>query len=154
MDRAQADALISELASQLNLPDLALDSMGACSIAVNDGATLVHIGHDTSGRTLNFMICLDDIVPAGAQLFDLLSANFDGVLGGGGYFSVEPSTGALVLQRRIAADSLQGRAMLDVLEAMVNAAEYWSTKLADAPESGIDAPAEAGISSFHMELRA
>ena len=124
-----------------------------CSIALNDGATLVHIGHDAPARRLNFMICIDEVEPTGGQLFDLLAANFDGVMTGGGHFSIEASTGALILQRHVAADALQGNAIMDVLDALVSAAEYWAKKLSD--EANADRPTSTGLSGQNpgMELR-
>lgn len=142
MDRTQADAWISQLGGDLGIDELALDEAGVCSIALDEGAIIASLGYEPGRGTLHLMICLDEIVPAGAQLYELLSANFGWSQTDGGAFAVEPATGALVLQRRCSEHDMQLGGLYAVLAGMVAVAEHWARRLRPGGSAGDGADAD------------
>lgn len=127
IDRQQAEALIAELGRQLGIPELALDDDGVATLALDEGGTIVSLGHAPDAGTLDLMICLDEVVPAGAALAEAFAANFGWGVGDGACFALEPTSGALVLQRRCTAED--GPHLHDILEGMVLSAEAWARRL-------------------------
>ena len=142
MDRSQANAHVALLGRMLGLEDPSLDEGGACLLALGADDLIVSLGLDAAG-CLRIMICLDDVVPEGAQLAELLTANFAGVLTEGGTFALLPETGALVLHRRCGADELQAGGLADVVAGLAGAARHWRDRLRERPTSP-DTPAFLG----------
>jgi hypothetical protein len=134
MDRSQANAQISHLGQDLGLPDLALDEGGVCMITVGDDALVVSLGHDAAGG-VRVMVCLNDVTPAGAQLAELMAANFGGAQTEGGTFALAPVTGALVLQRRCGTDDLQAGGLTAVVVGLATAARAWRARLQEKSAS-------------------
>ncbi|ARP93919.1 type III secretion system chaperone [Bordetella genomosp. 13] len=140
MDLSQANAHIAQLGQELGLPpDLSLDEGGVCMLTVGEDQLVVSLGHDAAGA-LRVLICLDDVMPTGAQLSEIMVANFGGARTEGGTFALTPVTGALVLQRRCHADDLNG-GLSAVVAGLVRVARHWRTRL-QAPASAVaQAPA-------------
>lgn len=143
MDRTQADAYISQLGNSLGLDGLALDADGLCMLVLDGGVLIITLGYQPGTGSFNLMICLDEVVPTPAQMSELLSANFGWARTDGGAFALEPSTGALALQRRCGDNELQS-GLYAIIEGMVNVAERWRDRLLAAesqtPETHGDAP--------------
>jgi hypothetical protein len=133
MDRTEADALVARLGQVLGIAGLALDEGGVCTLAIDDGAVVVSLGHNAGAGTLDLMTCLDEVVPDGRLASRLLQANFGWHGTGGAGFAIEPVTGALVLQRRLCAAEAEGNGLAGALEALVAAAQAWSRRLAEEP---------------------
>lgn len=161
MDRTQADALIGELGGQLGIPELALDGDGIATLVLEgggdgdggDAGMVLSLGHSSRAGTLDLMVCLDGTVPAGAQLAEVLTANFAWQATDGACFALEPSSGALVLQRRCTAED--GPRLRDLAEGLVAAAEAWAGRLERAPADAEGPPAGAeeepgGLARFAM----
>lgn len=129
MDRGQAEALVTELGTQLGIPGLALDERGSATLAIDEGAVIVTLGHNPRAGAIDLMVCLDEIEPSGAQLGRLLVANFGWTATDGAAFALEPASGALVLQRRCFADELGRRGLRQILEGFVGTAEAWAKRL-------------------------
>jgi hypothetical protein len=152
MDRSQADAVVADLGARLGLAGLALDEGGVATLTLDDGALVVSIGHAPNAGALDLMISLEGVEVTGARVAEvLLAANFGWrAAGGGACFAVEPSSGALVLQRRCADED--GPRLHDILESLLVAAETWAARLASAP--GTSAPGEGardrGGEPFHL----
>jgi hypothetical protein len=133
MDRSQADALVADLGARLGLAGLALDEGGVATLTLDDAPWSVSIGHAPKRRRAR-----PDDQPRGGEVTGarvaevLLAANFGWRAAGGGVcFAVEPSSGALVLQRRCADED--GPRLHDILENLLVAAETWAARLASAP---------------------
>lgn len=131
MDRAAADRHVAELGERLGLPDLALGEDGMCILSIEDGALLPTIGHNARTGTLDLMICMDEAVPSGRQLYRLLAANFAWTQSEGATFAVEPASGALVVQRRCTADDIGQGGLMPVLEGLATLAARWAGQVAD-----------------------
>ena len=144
MDRDRAAALVAELGTRLGIPGLALDERGSATLAIDDGAVIVTLGHNPGAGTIDLMVCLDEVEPSGAQLGRLLAANFGWTATEGAAFALEPASGALVLQRRCSADELGRRGLPNILEGFVATAEAWAERLAAAPAAGGDDDAADG----------
>lgn len=128
MDRQQVEALIAELGRQLGIREFALDDDGVATLTLDEGGTIVSLGHAPHAGTLDLMICLDEVVPAGAAVAEAFAANFGWGVGDGACFALEPTSGALVLQRRCTVED--GPRLRDILEGMVLSAEAWARRLA------------------------
>ena len=135
MDRSQADALVSELGEQLGIAGLALDESGSCTLAIDDGAVVLSLGHNPGASSIDLMICLDDIDTTRLQLRRVLLANFGWLTTAGASFALEPMSGALVLQRRCTAADLGHGGLRAVVESLVGSAEGWSKRLAALADS-------------------
>jgi hypothetical protein len=134
MDRGQADALVADLGARLGLSGLALDEGGVATLTLGDSSMVLSIGHAPGGAgALDLMVSLEGVEATGARVAEAaLSANFGWrAAGGGACFAVEPSSGALVLQRRCADED--GPRLHDILENLLVAAETWAARLASAP---------------------
>ena len=136
MDRDRAAALVAELGTRLGIPGLALDERGSATLAIDDGAVIVTLGHNPGAGTIDLMVCLDEVEPSGAQLGRLLAANFGWAVTEGAAFALEPASGALVLQRRCSADEIGRRGLPNIIEGFVATAAAWAKRLAASPADG------------------
>jgi hypothetical protein len=136
MDRAQAEALVTELGQQLGIESLALDARGSCTLAIDEEAVIVTIGHKARTGTIDLMICLDEIEATGARLVRVLGANFAWLGTGGATFALEPGSGALILQRRLVDQELQHGGLGRALQSLVAMAETWTRQLATIKDAG------------------
>ncbi len=144
MDRGRAEALVAELGQQLGIKGLALDRRGSCTLAIDDGAVIVTVGHNARTGSIDLMICLDEVEPSGTQLARVLAANFGWLDTAGATFALEPGSGALVLQRRCIGPELDHGGLHPVLAGLVATAEAWSRRLAAMAETEAEADGEAG----------
>lgn len=133
MDRSQANAHIAQLGQVLGLSDLALDEEGVCMLALGDDELFVTLGLDALGG-LRLMICLDDVVPEGGQLAELMAENFSPARTEGGVFALLPETGALVLHRRCGEDEFKAGGLADVVAGLARVARHWRARL-QAPQA-------------------
>jgi hypothetical protein len=131
MDRAAADLHVAELGKRLGMPGLALGEDGMCILSIDNGVLLPTIGYNQRTGTLDVMICMDEAVPSGRQLYRLLAANFAWTRSEGATFAVEPGSGALVVQRRCGPDDL-AHGLMPVLEGLTALATYWTKHLTEA----------------------
>ena len=145
MDRSEADPLIARLGVELGITGLALDDEGSCTLFIDDGAVIVHVGHNPGASSIDLMTCLDGFEPGTAPLARLLEANF-GWRWSGAIFAIEPGSGAVVLQRRLtAAEASENGGIKSALENLVAAAGAWSASLSQAaaqPDDGSPAAQE------------
>lgn len=160
MDRTQADGLVAALGGQLGIPELGLDEDGVATLVLEGGGVddgdagmVLSLGHSPRAGTLDLMVCLDGTAPAGVQLAEVLTANFAWQATEGACFALEPSSGALVLQRRCTAED--GPRLREIAEGLVAAAEAWAGRLGRAPADGEGPPAGAeeepgGLARFAM----
>lgn len=128
MDRSQANAYVAELGQTLGIDDLELNDEEMCMLTLGDDELIVSLGLDATGG-MRVMICLDDVVPMGSQLAELLTENFIDASSGGGTFALLPETGALVLHRRCHAQDLQAGGLAEVLAGMASVARHWREQL-------------------------
>jgi hypothetical protein len=135
MDRAAADLHVAELGKRLGMPGLALGEDGMCILSIDDGVLLPTIGYNQRTGTLDVMICMDEAVPSGRQLYRLLAANFAWTRSEGATFAVEPGSGALVVQRRCGPDDL-AHGLMPVLEGLTALATHWTKHLTEAEPNG------------------
>lgn len=130
MDRAQADLLVAELGRQLGIERLVLDEHGSCTLAIDEGAVIVSLGHSPQAGSIDLMVCFDEVEPSGPQLARLLAANFGWLATDGAAFALEPGSGALVVQRRWPGPNAGQGSLRSALESLVAVAEAWSRELA------------------------
>lgn len=126
MERTEADRLVAELGDRLGIAGLKLDGSGTCTLFIDEGKFIPTLGHNPGAGSIDMMVCIDDLVPNAAQLSSLMAANFGWT--DGACFAVEPSSGALVVQRRCTPHQL-GNGLLPHLEALIGVAEAASTRL-------------------------
>ncbi len=143
MDAGQANVLVAELGRQLGIADLALDEGATCTLFVDDGAVIVSFGFNKTAQAIDLMICLDAVEPATAPLALLLRANFSWLGSRGATFAIEPASGALVLQRRVAGNAVHVAELRQALEELVAAADAWAKRLAAETAAAGEAPASA-----------
>ena len=129
MDRDQVNVLISRLGEGLAIPDLALDEAGTCTLVIDNGAVIVNLGHNRSAGALDLMTCLDRVELSAPNLMQLLGANLGWRATGGATFAVEPTSGAVMLQRRLTAGEVNEEGLKSALESLVVAAEVWTRRL-------------------------
>jgi hypothetical protein len=142
MDRNQANALVSRLGEAIGIADLALDDGGACTLVIDNGAIIVSLGHNAAAGALDLMTCLDQVEPTPANLARLLQANFSWRGSGGATFALDPTGGAVMLQRRIA-DATDDE-LKAALEALVATAEAWIKRFPDQ-QTAVDDSATADV---------
>jgi hypothetical protein len=145
MDSARAEALVAELGQQLGIEALALDKRGTCTLAIDEGALIVTLGHNARTGSIDLMVCLDEVEPSGLQLVRILGANFGWLETAGATFALEPGSGALVLQRRCLGQELEHGGLRRAVEALVATADGWSRRLAVMAGAAEDGEAEATI---------
>ncbi|MFC4297761.1 type III secretion system chaperone [Castellaniella hirudinis] len=137
MDASQANVYVADLGQALGLGGLSLDEGGTCLLALGaDDDLIVSLGLDVAGG-LRIMICLDDVVPEGEQLAEILTANLSGALTEGGTFALLPETGALVLHRRCGVDELQAGGLTAVVAGLAGVARHWRSRLGSEPFSSV-----------------
>jgi hypothetical protein len=142
MDRNQAEALVSRLGQVIGIADLALDDAGTCTMVIDNGAVIVSLGHNAAAGALDLMTCLDQVEPTPANLARLLQANFSWRGSGGATFALDPTGGAVMLQRRIA-DATDDE-LKAALEALVATAEAWIKRFPDQ-QTAVDDSATADV---------
>ena len=129
MDRDQVDTLVTRLGEGLGIPDLALDDAGTCTLVIDNGAVIVNLGHNSGAGALDLMTCLDRVEPSSPNLMQLLGANLGWRATGGATFAVEPTSGAVMLQRRLTANDATDEGLKSALESLIAAAEVWTARL-------------------------
>lgn len=139
MDRGQVDTLISRLGEGLGMPDLALDESGTCTLVIDNGAVIVNLGHNRGAGALDLMTCLDRVELSAPNLTQLLGANLGWRATGGATFAVEPTSGAVMLQRRLTAGDATDEGLKAAIESLIAAAEVWTRHLT----GDMGAPADA-----------
>jgi len=136
---AAAQALAEGLGRSLGLDGLAFDPDDGTLTLELDDRTLVSVGIDRGGQTLTLFAP----VTAGPLtepdlVHHALEANFLWRGTGGATLAIEPGSGQLVLQARLALAGLQIPAFATALESFAEQAASWSSELA---ASGPRAPA-------------
>jgi hypothetical protein len=151
MDRGQADVLLSDLAGQMGIPALKLDDNGMCVLSFDDGKTIVSIGFNARAGAIDLMACLDELTSSPDRVAEALFANFD--TGPRGLVvAAEPSTGALVVQRRYYGPDLGDGGLPGAVAAFVDDAEAWTRRLgAIEAEETVERPA---VPSTPLGIRA
>jgi hypothetical protein len=144
MDRGQADVLVSDLAKAMGIAELALDENGMGILSIEDGAIIVSIGYNQGAGSLDLMSCLDSVDPTPARIAAALAANFDNDIPGGAKLAAEPTTGAIVLQRRCAGTDLGPEGLPAVVSQFVDQAEAWTKRLLEIDADAAAAPAADG----------
>jgi hypothetical protein len=147
MDRNQAEALVSRLGEAIGIADLALDDGGTCTLAIDNGAIIVSLGHNAAAGALDLMTCLDQVEPTPANLARLLQANFSWRGSGGATFALDPTGGAVMLQRRIADAKATDDELKAALEALVATAEAWIKRFPEQ-QTAVDDSANADVPSL------
>jgi hypothetical protein len=135
MDRKQADTLVARLGEALGIADLALDGGGTCSLVIDNGTFIVSLGHNAAAGAFDLMTCLDQVEPKQANWSRLLQANFGWRGSGAATFALDPTGGAIVLQRRIGDAEAADDGLKAALEGLVTAAEAWTGRLLDQSTS-------------------
>ncbi len=135
----------------MGIADLRLGDDGMCLLSFEDGKVIVSIGFNARVRSLDLMACLDEVTPSPAGIADALRANFDSGPGGV-VIAAEPSTGALVVQRRFFTPDLGDGGLPAVVSAFVDDAEAWAKRLGEPaePEAAAERPA---MPAFPMGIR-
>jgi hypothetical protein len=151
MERGQADVLVSDLATAMGIADLKLGDDGMCLLSFDESRIIVSIGFNARTGSLDLMSCLDEVTPSPAGVAAALQANFDS--GASGLVvAAEPSTGAIVVQRRYFSPDLGDGGLPAVVSAFVDDAEAWARRLGE-PAAEAAAPERAAMPSFPMGIR-
>ena len=145
MDRTRAEALVADLGQQLGIEALALDERGTCTLAIDEGAVIVTLGHNTRTGSIDLMVCLDEVEPSTTQLVRVLGANFGWLETAGATFALEPGSGAMVLQRRCHGPELDHGGLRRAVEALVATADGWSRRLAVMANAAEDGEADGPL---------
>ncbi len=145
MDRTRAEALVAELGQQLGIEGLVLDERGTCTLAINEGAVIVTLGHNPRTGSIDLMACLDEVEPSTTQLVRVLGANFGWLETAGATFALEPGSGALVLQGRCLGPALDHGGLRRAVETLVATADGWSRRLAVMASAAEDGEAEGAL---------
>ena len=128
---AAAQALAEGLGRSLGLDDLAFDPDDGTLTLELDDSTLVSVGVDRSGETLTLFAPLTaDPLTEPDFVRRALEANFLWRRTGGATLAIEPGSGQLVLQVRLALAGLQVPAFATALEGFAEQAAAWSAELA------------------------
>jgi hypothetical protein len=135
----------------MGIADLKLGDDGMCLLSFEDGKIIVSIGFNARARSLDLMSCLDEVTPTPAGIAEALWANFEN--GPAGLVvSAEPSTGAMVVQRRYFGSDLGDGGLPAAVSAFIDDAEAWARRLGE--RAAEKAPAErAAMPSFPMGIR-
>jgi hypothetical protein len=147
MDRNQANALASRLGEAIGIADLALDEGGTCTLVIDNGAVIVSLGHNTAAGALDLMTCLDQVEPTPANLSRLLQANLGWRGSGGATFALDPTGGAVMLQRRIGDAEATEDGLKAALEGLVATTEAWIKRFSDQ-QATVDDATTADVSTF------
>jgi hypothetical protein len=136
-----AQALAEGLARALGVEDLAFDPEDGSLTLELDGHILVSIAVDGGGETLTLFapITAERLVDPDLA-WRALEANFLWLGTTGATLAVEPSSGQLVLHRRLPLDGLDDPALISALEAFAAQAASWGGAMAAASPGNGDAP--------------
>ena len=137
MDQERASALVGELGELLGIPGVVLDESGMVTLVLGDAPRLVNLGFNAPAGTLDLMLCLDEVVPTASQLSRLMAANFGWTATLGAVLALEPTSGALVVQRRCGEEVLSS-GLVSVVEGLITVGEAWASRLAADPQAGAD----------------
>lgn len=136
MDRSGLDALLLDLGNRLAVEGLCLDAAGCCQLAF-DQRWLVTVALHPAGDRLVLHCPISTPGEFGAAtLLAMLQGNFMGCATGGGSLAIAPDRRACIQQEiALAGNGPDGRALQQVLERLLAAAETWATRLQDGQGS-------------------
>jgi hypothetical protein len=133
MDAEQARTLVAEIGKRLEIPDMELDEVGTCALAVDGGAVTLTLVHDEETGALDIGAMLSELELTPARLARALAANFCWAPAGGAAFGLDDFSDTLVLQHRVEGES-DADTLIPVLEGLVNHASAWAKLLAEVTE--------------------
>ena len=99
------------------------------TLVLGDAPRLVNLSFNAPAGTLDLMLCLDEVVPTASQLSGLMAANFGWTATLGAVLALEPTSGALVVQRRCGEEVLSN-GLVSVVEGLITVGEAWASRLA------------------------
>ncbi len=140
-----ATELLSHFATGLGLPELHFDAQG-CARLLLDGRTEIHFEHDAATDAIHLYSRLGGLPAAGQErlYLQLLQANLFGAQTAGATLAVDSAKQAVVLCRQALPRHLGGEDFRALVQAFVDATEYWTQQLALA-DAAAPQPASAGL---------
>lgn len=145
------DILVRALATELNVPDLALNANGNCQLVI-DGQLAVTIEEAPAERCAHFYCTVGHVPEVGREAYfaTLLEAQLFGrEVGEGCAFGYDRPTNEVLLCRKLSLSGLEADAFSAALGEFVNWAFHWTEKLGD-PEHADALKAAPGGDGFSL----
>ncbi len=146
--------LLEAVATDLGVPELRLSPGGVCQIIV-DGDLAVSIEDAPLEQAAHLYSSVANVPETRREEFyaALLEAQLFGrEIGDGCVFGLEPSSGELLLCRKLNLANVEPAEFSDALGEFINWAEHWRTKLAAFEKDGKDSQSAGGDSSFDRDF--
>lgn len=145
--------LIEEFGKKNNIPDMALDELESCTLALDDGA-IVHLQYD---KTREMLVLLSSIgsVPPAAQISVygcLLHANLFWAETSGATLALESQHGEIVLQFEESVHTLTPVRLEQLLVNFTDTSQSWKEKLAQFTQAALNMQ-DADRPPSHSDMR-
>lgn len=135
MSEALVHQLVADLGAHMGMAGLKLGAAGSCQLVFDQRWVVTLMSESGNSRfLLNCPLCTADQGSglSGGMLRTLLEANFMGRGTAGAMLALAPD-GRAYLQLSLSWDDASRGGLANRLEALLNQAEVWATKLAEAP---------------------
>jgi hypothetical protein len=132
MSKQGVQALIARLSEAFGIPALEMDDEGYCLVRIDDKLDLsIEFDEDSQSVLLSVRCGLLPEANRAAILQELLDANFYWTGSGGATLATNSREGAVYLQYREPAASLEQQRLADLIQAIVSNAEMWNERLVE-----------------------
>ena len=146
MSKQNLQTLLQRLGQTVGIADLALDEDDYCQLRI-DGTLDITIEFNDRDEQAVFTACCGTLPQHNrtALLQDIADANFHWIGGGGGTLSTHSTEGLVYLQFRESTTQMDQVRLENLLQSLVNNAEFWASRLAAAPAAPSDETATSSL---------